>query len=236
MKLQVNCPNCETTYALPAKHAGKKFRCKSCQHVVDVPLDVDFDVPASKPKRKATKQSTDDDGLFEALDELSAMEESARPLPGQRSRKRRRDEDEVIDEDDDLGDEYERDPATSVRMKKRKKRKVPNEFKPTPFYLDWLLLCSVAGVCLLMLGLVLPYVSLLVFPIAFLFLAWGQIALIGMAFEDDIMVGFLYVFIAPYSVYFIFSRMPATLRPFLAVIVGSILLVMTWLVQITTGS
>ncbi|NBO91261.1 MAG: hypothetical protein EBV06_02930 [Planctomycetia bacterium] len=35
----VRCPECDKEYRIPAGSGGKKFRCQSCQAVIDVPAD-----------------------------------------------------------------------------------------------------------------------------------------------------------------------------------------------------
>jgi hypothetical protein len=50
----VSCPNCQKEIQVPAEAAGKKIKCKACQHVFPVPA-ADAPTPAARAKPAAAK-------------------------------------------------------------------------------------------------------------------------------------------------------------------------------------
>ncbi|MCA9056012.1 MAG: hypothetical protein KDA75_19400 [Planctomycetaceae bacterium] len=49
MALTVDCPECQQTYSLKENHAGRRFRCKGCGHVITVPAELKSGGEAEDP-------------------------------------------------------------------------------------------------------------------------------------------------------------------------------------------
>lgn len=79
MSISVSCPDCQQAYNVPDDKAGKKFRCKQCQAIVEVP----------------GAQSE-----FGDVDPFASLP-TAKPTPERRSRRRAVEEDEDPGSDDD---------------------------------------------------------------------------------------------------------------------------------------
>ena len=78
MPISVDCPQCSQHYSVKESHSGRKFRCKTCGHVVTV------------PSNGGSGGSSDDpwEDLDLDLEDGAAVEEqtTVRPLAGQRFR------------------------------------------------------------------------------------------------------------------------------------------------------
>ncbi|MCA8991753.1 MAG: hypothetical protein KDA88_07230 [Planctomycetaceae bacterium] len=64
MTINIKCPECSSAYEVPDDKAGKKFRCKSCQAIVEIPGGDTFG-PSNDPfaggSRKFRSDDDDDD-------------------------------------------------------------------------------------------------------------------------------------------------------------------------------
>ena len=58
--------------------------------------------------------------------------------------------------------------------------------------------------------------------IGFVLMAWGGLKILGNAFEDSPMTGFLYLMCGPYAIYFLFSRWDINQHPFVVNLLGSV--------------
>ena len=52
MSILVSCRECEASYKLPDRYAGKRCRCKECKAKIRVPAEEAVEAPKQKRKRK----------------------------------------------------------------------------------------------------------------------------------------------------------------------------------------
>jgi hypothetical protein len=76
--IAISCPKCENTIKAPAELAGKKIRCKECQHVFVVKAP-----PAPRPADKTDKAGKGDKPAAKAADKATKEKEAAKAATGE---------------------------------------------------------------------------------------------------------------------------------------------------------
>lgn len=56
--IQVKCPNCQAEYAVSDENRGRKYKCRKCEGVVEIPLTGTPAEPAKKPAARVTPSPT----------------------------------------------------------------------------------------------------------------------------------------------------------------------------------
>ncbi|MEJ7590812.1 MAG: hypothetical protein WKF77_04635 [Planctomycetaceae bacterium] len=72
--------------------------------------------------------------------------------------------------------------------------------------------------------------------IGFLLMAWGGFKILGNAFEDSPVTGFLYLLCGPYALYFLFSRWDVNQYPFFINLMGTLVFVVSMAVGGLAGA
>jgi hypothetical protein len=72
--------------------------------------------------------------------------------------------------------------------------------------------------------------------IGFLLSLWGGLKILGNAFEDSPMTGFLYLMCGPYALYFLFSRWDINQHPFIINLLGTVVLLVSMAVGGLAGA
>ena len=83
MSIVVSCRECDTSYKLPVRYAGKRCRCKACKAKIKVPAGTPME---SEPKKMRERQKVTA-GLVEAKPERPARKRKKKSSQGEKSAK-----------------------------------------------------------------------------------------------------------------------------------------------------
>ncbi len=72
--------------------------------------------------------------------------------------------------------------------------------------------------------------------IGFLLMLWGGLKILGNAFEDSPVTGFLYLMCGPYALYFLFSRWDVNQYPFFINLMGTLVFLVSMAVGGLAGA
>ncbi|MCR9200441.1 MAG: hypothetical protein NXI04_17535 [Planctomycetaceae bacterium] len=257
MKIHAICDSCGKTLAVDDIHAGKKIRCPACKSVVKVPQ---AGMATSAPAAPAAKQRPSTAGSASAPPRKKRPvggQEPERPRPAKRKRKRPAPAEDDYGYDDlwndplvTSGANYDQNPyASSPPPRRRKKKKT----RPDGYHDDsadaarssagrgGIILKTLLGCVVLMViaGVGIPMnVEGMTWPaviVGALLNAYGGLAIMGNAFREDSTVGYMYMFVPFYPLYFLFSRWDENMFPFCMSLVGTLTIMVGIICQIVIG-
>lgn len=254
MNLTAVCTSCQKTLSVDEQHAGKKIRCPACKGIVQLPK-----ATLTAPKKTAKSAAPDEAAAKTPPTKKRKPQEGdaerprrpARRRPKKRAPRPARDDGDIwsaplssysspaLAEED-----YE---EFGVAPPKRRNKAARNEGRGRQSSEDGkspIMLCSiVCGVTLLLaiigalVGRSSPDIGrFMIYPaivVGFLLNAGGSLKILGNSFEEDTLVGIMYLFVPFYAVYFLFSRWDVNAVPFLISLLGTVTFVVGLVAQIS---
>jgi DNA-directed RNA polymerase subunit RPC12/RpoP len=202
MPLRAKCGSCSRVYNLAEEMAGKTVRCRDCQATFVVKVastDMTARAPASKLAAATAPPKVRRHGEFRDVDEVP-----------RKSRRVRSDVDH---------DEVELD-ETPRRSKTAKPQQTG--FAAWPYVLMGIGIYWLVGIGVMLLS---PFAGNLWLVVGFVALvAIGNIVILVIAFQEDVVCGLLCLFVPFYGLYYLWSRYERTWRPFHLCVYGGVML------------
>jgi phage FluMu protein Com len=245
MKITAQCSSCSKTLAVGEQHAGKKIRCPACKGVVQLPAAAAAEsqkprsaAPEAVAKKKPVRGSQNPK---KDVPRKSAAHARTDQAPKKRRRKKR------TRESDDIWNQplssygspaIEEDDYDSLGIPPRKKRS--DESVGTNSRREsssgssgfsgmgiCVILCTVSmGIAIIgaVVGKSNPdvghYLTMQAYIVGTLLNFGGGMKMLGNAFSEDAMCGFMYLFIPFYALYYLVSRWDENSRTFFVQLSG----------------
>ncbi|MEZ6062830.1 MAG: hypothetical protein R3C19_21005 [Planctomycetaceae bacterium] len=262
MKITAACPSCEKTLSVGAEHAGKKIRCPACKSVVQLPQVAR---PAAAVSRAGSATTGGERRSSRVASGANTGGQSAKPRrPRTAGRpatdgKRRPRQAAAITPDNIWNqplssysspaipeEEYE---AYGIENRPRRRgpggRLVGDDWEPDPpeeTYAPVLIFCLLFGVIGIVGGVltfsvpdagrILSFISLIPLALASAFQHWR---IIGNAYEESTLCGFLCWAFGPYFLYYLVTRWDENRKPFLKSLVCEMSLIAPTVGVVVTG-
>jgi hypothetical protein len=204
--IRLSCPSCEKKLAVNDSLAGKSVKCPGCRGSIRVPGGPKAAAPAPR----------------------SAVASG----PPRRAPRPAAEVDDGVPDDPD----EERAPREPERKKRPKKRRKKNVTLSGLSIL--LILLAAAGGLYLVLTLVAVFVTAgtnLMLILGCILIVVGQIWFIYIARQEDTMVYLMVRFLPFYSIYYFFTRIHLTYKPFLAEAAGTLFLITGLVIGLVRG-
>lgn len=236
MNITAKCSSCQKVLSVGQEHAGKKIRCPACKGIVQLPkakLASSSKPSPESPQAPATKMKQ------RPPEDAAQVKRSPKKRPKRQPKKRPRpasddiwaaplssySSPEIAEED---YEEYGL-PPKKVREQQNGQRDGSGSSSggKGPILLC-VIACGVIAVIAIIGGVVgksSPDIGMfMTYPaviIGGLLNFGGSLKILGNAFEEDTMVGIMYLFVPFYALYFLFSRWDVNATAFLISLIGS---------------